>query len=447
MNSAKFDNVQLVGTAITLRQLQHESAPERDLTLVQRSSADGEVLITERYGNKRIMLRGTLIADSSAELEQRIDEIKELFSRVQKNLDIAYAGSTRRYIATCASHSFDRDYFHINFVPWMAEFMVSSGEGSDLTTTIAQNAFVMDIPDQEYEEASFSFAGSKAPRPVITINGTVITGQSPASQFNTNVKGLEYRNKDTEEAIRITVNAAWFTGTPDDTKKIIIDHELMEVRETMTDGTERQARWTGVFPTYKVGANEIEIKCGEILSTGSIDAVLTDSLQINDTDLYRAQSFMVPYTDSTFRKALIGIFKEIGSPGTVTVRIETDNNGAPSGSLVDANATDTISAGTIASGSPTSYTMAEAEFPGLFTLEANTRYWLIVLAAGVDGSNVYALPTGDTIYLSGNRARSSNAGSTWVTDEEGSMVFKILNGGLSGQCVVRHTVEYVKKYL
>ena len=145
MPSVTYDSVQIVTTTYVPRQLKHESVPFRELTLQQLAKDDGAILVSVRYGVKRIIINGRIKASTQSGLETAIDIFKELFSRKEKNLDISWAGSTRRYVATCSRHEFNRDYMHINFVPWSAEFIIVSGVGKDTAITAVVNAFDVNL--------------------------------------------------------------------------------------------------------------------------------------------------------------------------------------------------------------------------------------------------------------------------------------------------------------
>ena len=69
------------------RYIKHDSAPPRDITLLELAREDGAVFVAEKYGSKYIMLAGNIKANTRPALEARIDEFKALFSRKEKNLD------------------------------------------------------------------------------------------------------------------------------------------------------------------------------------------------------------------------------------------------------------------------------------------------------------------------------------------------------------------------
>jgi hypothetical protein len=112
-----------------------------------------------------------------------------------------------------------------------------------------------------------------------------------------------------------------------------------------------------------------------------------------------AQSFKIS-DDSTCTKVELEITLQMGSPtGTYTVRIETDNAGLPSGTLVDPNAIKSQDASEIAIA-----TWETWQFPSPFSLSANTTYWIILANTESAGTNAFTLGfnmTGD--YTDGKR--------------------------------------------
>jgi len=86
-----------------------------------------------------------------------------------------------------------------------------------------------------------------------------------------------------------------------------------------------------------------------------------------------AQSFQIA-SNATIHAAAIYLEK-VGSPtGTMTLRIETDSDGSPSGTLLNANATITVAE----SGLGTSYALTTFDFYPDFAATASTSYWLVL---------------------------------------------------------------------
>lgn len=434
MASIKFDNTEIVTTTNFPRFIKHESDPERDIISMPLIREDGELLISERYGVKKIMLQGIITGTSQAVLEAAIDTMKELFSRVEKNLDIVYAGGTRRYVATCSKLEFDRDHFHILFCPWTAEFTILSGEGKDTadTTPLNKHTVATTTPGTD----SFSMTGSKPGKPVITLKG---------ANWPAGVKGVEYENTDTGEKIIVTRNSSWNT---DD--QIIIDCDAKTISDDCGGlaSLALDGKFYGVFPKFKIGTNNVKITVGGITNQKTNEADANDcgsDLIIDGDNDYMAQSFSVPYADTTF-KGIVMALKKAGTPGNMTIRIETDADGSPSGTLADANAEFTIAAADI--GTTRAYITKYTA--NLWALSGNVKYWIVIKGASLSAGNEYGAGMTDTTdkYPGGIVKYTTDGGSTWTLQSAiSSLAFKILYGGAVGTSSVKHTVTYKKTYL
>lgn len=432
MDSVQFDGTQLVNTTYTTRKAQHESMTNRDLDYMQLARDNGSILIQDRWGTKTIRLSGVLFGSSESDLESKIDSFKELFSRQEKNLDIDKGGTTRRYVATCTSFNFNRDYFNNTFAPWAAEFIVLSGDGKDTSTTTALDEYHL-IADPVGTH-SFTLSGSKSPQPTITLDGASLTY----------VKGIKFKNTDTGESITVTDDSDW------DYNEVIIN---CEDKKVTLDGNE--VDFYGSFPNFQIGTNNFEITAGEITCVQNYrdySDIAAGTNTVNTTYHY-AQSFEIPKDDDTFQAIELAISKT-GSPGDLTWRIETDDNGEPSGTYASSSPTSegTISAGDVQAGFRwiTSYAEDSNETNNYenFSLEANTRYWLVLYAAGVDASNYYCIGYGgNASFENGKYLKSEDSGSSW-TDQEKDLFFKILLGGRTATTnSLNVSVEYTKTYL
>jgi hypothetical protein len=430
-----FDGTELVSTTYTPRFVKHESVADRTLITLPLAREDGSVHIAERYGQKVVRLQGILKGSSQADLESKVDAFTELLSRPAKNLDIAWNGSTRRYVATCTRHEFDRDHYHLSVVPWTADFIVPSGEGKDTGTTQPSAANGDAVSCNPTGTAAYTIEGSKPPRPSIAL-GNIDAGSL--------VRGIEYKNTDNGDRIQITYPGSWGND-----RTITIDCDAKTVEGDVADGVTKALDFNGVFPRLAIGTNNISITCGGLVNQKSADETIADiqsaTIQLSNTTFWRVQSFMVPYANETFSGIRLGIKKD-GTPGTLTWRIETDNAGEPSGTLADANATGTISSGDVS----TSFAYVSDFSTSNFTLEPNTVYWLVLKPnATADGSNFYSLALAEQATYPRGLARYSNdSGGTWDDfSSKTDLVFAILFGGGSATVVPTHTVTYYKTFL
>ncbi len=118
--------------------------------------------------------------------------------------------------------------------------------------------------------------------------------------------------------------------------------------------------------------------------------------------------------------------KKVGSPtDTMTLRIETDSAGSPSGTLVDANATTTVSESTLS----TSYGDILFTFASSFSISGSTTYWLVLStdrsASGTDYVE-WGADSSSPSYANGEM--KSEASSTWSA-ESADAIFEVFAEG------------------
>lgn len=135
-----------------------------------------------------------------------------------------------------------------------------------------------------------------------------------------------------------------------------------------------------------------------------------------------AQSFKIG-TSQTDIKAIEMYFGRAGTPGDITVRIETDSSGDPSGTLAHANLTTTITEASV--GVPA---WVRATFSSVGSLTSGTTYWIVLSLASDPGGpvDVYS-PWGDNTdnYADGNFTSHTDGGA-WATGTLNDAAFKIM---------------------
>jgi hypothetical protein len=421
--------------------VKHETAPTRELISVPLARQDGAILIATRYGVKIIQLRGTLRASTEALLDAAIDTFKELFSRPERNLDVSWSGGTLRFVATCRTHDFDRDHYHLSVVPWTAEFVVSSGVGKATAETLAEDEEELTTSDSAdpgifIAESAFTLSGSKAPAPIITLE---------VVNADTDVLGFEYKNEDTGERIIITRDVDWNAAAG---KSVIIDCERKRVTDNLSSAGQVEGPFLGTFPRFGIGTNNVVIRSGGIINQESDEPSVpypapTDGVFFSSTDIKYAVSFVVPYSDDGFSTIALGLSKN-GTPTSIAnATIVTDDGGEPSASAI---ATFDISEADVPLYDTYEYVQITAN-GGAFSLEGGRRYWLVMSVQAGTGANRFVWNADTAIgYPRGSSLVSTNAGATWTADP-GIPAFKIYSGGAPGSMELLHTVAYTKTYL
>src|SRR5690606_5616194 len=77
----------------------HEDAPNRDFITSPAPRSPGAILTMQEWREKTISIEGTIVAESQADLETAIDDLKANLEAESGNLDIDFAGKKRRYVA------------------------------------------------------------------------------------------------------------------------------------------------------------------------------------------------------------------------------------------------------------------------------------------------------------------------------------------------------------
>jgi hypothetical protein len=434
MTSVKFDSTEIVSTTYIPRFFKHESDPEIQANLADLARDDGAILVSDRNGSKKILVQGILTASSQANLETAIDSFKELFRRVGKNLDISWAGGTnnRRYVATCVRHEFDRDHFHLLYVPWTAEFVVPSGVGEDTSETqnITNETFNTQTANSSGYYKSLTYSGSARPRPRITVI---------ASGSTSDAAGYEIKLGETGERIIFTRSSGLNNN----------NLELDCRNKTVKYGGSSVAYY-GIFPKFTPAISQsIYIKVGDIVAAqfdGTGATADTEMPIYGGTVVKPAQSFIVPYGDSTFQGVSL-LLRKVGTIATdLTIRIETDSSGHPSGTLADANATFTITAATF---TDAFFDWRLINSTNKFTLQANTKYWIVCASTGGDASNYFAWTRyNGNPYKNGNCTSYQSGAGTWIDEPSNDLAFKVLFGGkFDGSKTYTVNGYYYKRYL
>lgn len=223
-------------TKIITSNLKRDHAPSRNLKSVLKPRTNGRSILNDTQEIKLITLDGVIKANTGAELDTLIDEIKKNLITLEGNLDITDAnGTVKRYIATLTNGQsmFDRPGNYVTICPF--EFQFSCLE--PFATSIDYNSKalfgVTDLSKQETVDVQGTFEAEAVL--IFVINSAVGVSQ------------LTFTNSTRGEAIEI--NEA--LGEND---VLIIDGETKEVTLNALP-----IDYNGVFPVFSVGSNSYTI--------------------------------------------------------------------------------------------------------------------------------------------------------------------------------------------
>ncbi len=161
------------------------------------------------------------------------------------------------------------------------------------------------------------------------------------------------------------------------------------------------------------------------------------------TEKAKSQGFQVPAA-VTIAGAQMYLKKNAGTPGNITVRIETDSTNKPSGTLAHANATGTITAFTTAT-----YGWVEVTFAGAFSLSATTTYHLVLKTATAanDQNYAWAADASSPSLSTGAQSYSTDGGGTWTADSTKDQYFRVLGQATEVNCMLVSSLTTQKLYI
>lgn len=159
------------------------------------------------------------------------------------------------------------------------------------------------------------------------------------------------------------------------------------------------------------------------------DKVIGDT---GGTETAQSQGFQLDATCEV-KSVQVYLKKAAGTPGDITVRIETNSTDKPSGTLADSNATTTIPAFTT-----DSYGWITVEFPAAFSLNGSTTFHLVLktAAAANDNNYTWAADGSSPGYTAGAMSVSTDGGSSWSAVSAADAYFRILGNDTSVNCSV-----------
>lgn len=232
--------------------IEHTNLPEKIATLFAKADADGSSIPSINYPSKKVNIAGMIKGSTQADLDSRIDTFKGYFTGKDKNLDITYGSSTRRYIATANTVSVVRQDKAI-FATFAIEFICTNPFGLDTSTTNLWTA------KSAFSSATFTETptiGGNAPYqlPVITITINSLTGAGDYVQIsndNNNQELLIY-GQGLQAGDVIIIDCAECTvtlnGTEIDYYGTFLELEPGAASITYTDGfTTRSVDVSGVY--------------------------------------------------------------------------------------------------------------------------------------------------------------------------------------------------------
>jgi len=223
-------------TGIITDDIDLDSLPDRDLSIYAMAHSNASTIPFGNYPRKVIPVTGTIKAPTSAALDALLDTFRGYFRGKDKNLDIGYNGTTRRYTATHNGISIKRGNDK-TFARYSINFVCTIPFGTDTTNTTALNATGRTL--NGYSDAHTFLGTAPNQLPVVTITLTAVSATGSQQMF--------WGNNDTGQGIVIT-RSGWANGDV-----VVIDSSDPLNQKVTVNGT--QVDFSGAFPEFSPGAH------------------------------------------------------------------------------------------------------------------------------------------------------------------------------------------------
>ena len=246
--SITFDSNDLQTANIITADISHASIPTKDLSLYALANSNKSVISNIDYPSKVIRVSGKIVGSSITDLDSRLDTFRSYFNGQEKNLDIGYNGSTRRYIATANSVNTDRPG-GLQHADFSIEFICTEPFGRNTTATSALSANARTAAS--YTD-TYVFVGTAPYQlPIVTITLSAVTG---GTGF------LSFSNSENGQGITIT-DQSFVNGDV-----IVISSEDKTVKLNGID-----IDFMGAFPEFEIGSQDFSYTDGFTTRTFDYD--------------------------------------------------------------------------------------------------------------------------------------------------------------------------------
>lgn len=408
MISITLDSVDINSGNFRVKEIQHDSSAPIDLNMMELTREDGAKLISSNHNVKEITISGVCKGSSISDFETNLDTLKSYFNKQGVSLDIEYAGSTRRYVVYLKSFTTSRAYYNVTFCNYEAQLVVAKGIGED--TALSETLSAIALTDSYTFFEDINFGGTAEPKPQIAY--VIDTAGS--------LTNIIFRNDTT--GTQLAIATAWANGD-----RVLIDTADKTVQKNSTP-----VDFDGVFPKFVIGNNDI---ISQFEGT-DVDVSQQSSSSYSANFNGSAQSFK-PASTTTFPKISL-ILASDGVATEATVRIETDNAGKPSGTLVNANAIKTVSGLT-----GTTPTWVDFIFPAAISLTSGTTYHIVCYRSPGGFNAMKWFYDSSNPYSNGNACEVDKG--AWATQTY-DFTFKLYKT-FAPNWSIDEQITYTKRYL
>ena len=247
-----FDSNDLQTSSILTQNISHAGIPNKNANSYSLAHANKSVIPFVSYPSRTITIKGTILGTNISDLDTKLDTFRAYFNGQDRNLDIGYGGSTRRYVATANSITIDRPggLVHAEFE---IEFICTLPFGIETSATSALSASGRTLGN--YND-NYTFGGTAPFQvPIVTLTMTTIA--------DSDTRQVLWGNGSNGQVI--VINRVWTSG---DVLLIDCDQKTVTVNGSPIS-------FTGAFPAFAAGAQVFQYTDSFTSRTFSVDVSYT----------------------------------------------------------------------------------------------------------------------------------------------------------------------------
>jgi hypothetical protein len=332
------------------------------LNKLEITRTDGEKLISSSLDSKEIVIEGLILANSVVDLEGKQDELRKASNFTNGKIVVEYSGRYVTYNANFKNIVFSTDNQNYQHASFGITYEVSEppfGVTSDSDGIVTQfEAETVESISSGYYTGTVSFDGSARPLPVIKI--TVVA--------EGDISSIDFINNGQQVILSPTLA---------DGDVLLVDTD----NKTVTQNGEN-IDFDGSLPEFNLDDNNYSLN---IYSTSGTTLGENQSVFTSYRTIYGgrrvAQSF--ESADANIVPNIQLLLKKVGVvSGSITIRIETDSAGSPSGTAITGG-TATLDASLVYNNA----SWANIAFTNPPAISATTLYWIVVSTTAGNESN------------------------------------------------------------
>ncbi|WP_438980185.1 phage distal tail protein [Polynucleobacter sp.] len=225
------------GIGIITDDIDLDSLADKVLNVLGLAHQNASTIPFINYPSKTIPVTGTIASTSATALDTLLDTFRGYLTGKDKNLDIVYKGSTRRFIATVSGLTIKRSE-NKKYARFAINFFCTIPFGVNTTDTTALSATGRTLAS--YTDAHTFLGNAPYQLPVATITLTAVS--------STGSQQLFWGNADTGQGITIT-RSNWTAGD------VIVIDVASPSRPVTVNGV--AVDFVGAFPEFTPGAHNM----------------------------------------------------------------------------------------------------------------------------------------------------------------------------------------------